>query len=53
MNNLGVGCVSPPCGNDMMMLFLLIMMCPGLFGCMGENPMMLMMLMMMMCCGRF
>jgi len=34
------------------MLFLLLIMCPGLFGGMGENPMMLIMLMMMMSGGR-
>ena len=53
MNNHGMGCPSQPFGNEIIMLFLLLMMCPGLFGGMGENPMMLIMLMMMMCGGRF
>ncbi len=34
--------------NPMMMFLMLMIMCPGMFGGMGQNPMMLMMMMMMM-----
>ncbi|MCL2407873.1 MAG: hypothetical protein FWC95_08090 [Defluviitaleaceae bacterium] len=33
--------------NPMMMFFMLMILCPGIFGGMGQNPMMLIMLMMM------
>jgi len=52
MNNHGVGWAPQSFGNEMLMLCLLLMMCPGLFGGMGENPMMLIMLLMIMSGGR-
>ena len=38
--------------NPMMMMIMLMMMCPGLFGSMSQNPMMMIMLLMMMSGGK-